>query len=127
MSKEAKILSVKRRELFFSVGRRMVVPGCICYGLFLVRPTEPNFVNYISQTRRIDKSFNDLFPPTDAKTVPELCEDTRKYRTEGGSVQVTFRDIIIGAHGKVSLVAPNGEKHNLHFLGACGALWWRAF
>lgn len=127
MSKEAKILFVRRREKLFTLGRHLVIPGFLSYGLFLVRPTEHNFVSFVAQSRKIDKEFNKLFPPTDAKTVPELCEDTRKYQHSDSEVRVDFRDVIIGAYGKITFIAPSGERHKMHFIGSCGALWWRVY
>ena len=127
MSKEAKILFVRRRERLFSIGRHLVIPGIVAYGLFLVRPTEHNFMNYIAQSRKVDRQFNALFPPSTARTVPELSDDTRKYTTPGGQVSVSFQDVIIGAYGRVTFAAPSGETHRMHFVGSCGAMWWNIY
>lgn len=62
MDKASRVNRIRTRERHFASLRSLVVPVCLVYGLFIQRPKQYNFTNYISSRRKYDAEFNALFP-----------------------------------------------------------------
>ncbi|KEG12736.1 hypothetical protein DQ04_01461070 [Trypanosoma grayi] len=56
-------LRIRRRELVYRQLRRLIIPGFVTYGLFVLRPHEGHFLRYLAERRHHETTFNQLFPP----------------------------------------------------------------
>lgn len=63
MDRQARAARIRARERNFSLLRKAVVPTIVVYGLFIQRPKQYNFANYLAMRRKYEPSFDALFPP----------------------------------------------------------------
>ncbi|ORC86260.1 uncharacterized protein TM35_000291420 [Trypanosoma theileri] len=87
-------LRIRRQELFYRQLRRLIIPGFLAYGLFVLRPHEGHFVRYLAERRHHEAAFNRLFPPTPTPTTVEgnsKEEKGKQKREEGGYLSSWWR------------------------------------
>ncbi|KAG8346946.1 hypothetical protein ERJ75_001006500 [Trypanosoma vivax] len=102
------IQRIRWREFGCRQLRRLIVPGFVSYGLFVVRPHEGHFVRYLAERRYCEPEFHRMFPPTAHPTNP--AEGTCYKDTESSKGQWWYFPFFIGSvAGKCPVKAAGDE------------------